>query len=173
MEGTTIRKFKLFWAWQDHKEEAWLQQMAQQGYHFSAMVFPTIYEFTLGEPRDVVYRMDYTDVRKEDIDTYLQYFLDAGWEYVDSGMGWYYFRKLADPDKVNEIYTDAESKIQKYERMLAYFIIFPIALFATLVPQISMDDPIPVLTLLTILMLLIWIFFIVRVIKRIQQLKRL
>ena len=35
VERKTIRKWKLFWAWQDHEEEIWLREMSQQGYHLS------------------------------------------------------------------------------------------------------------------------------------------
>jgi hypothetical protein len=146
--------------------------MAQKGSHLSALVFPTIYEFTHGEPRDVIYRLDYTDVKKKDLDAYLQLFQDAGWEYVDGGMGWYYFRKVADFEYSNEIFTDAESKIQKYQRMLVYFIIFPIVLAASL-PQLAKDDSIPVLNFLIVLVMLFWIYAIGSIIKRIRQLKRL
>lgn len=173
MEGTKIRKFRLFWAWQDHEEEIWLRQMAQQGFHFSALVFPMIYEFVCGEPQDVIYRMDYPDVRKQDIETYLQLFQDAGWEHIESGMGWYYFCKPAISNNVDEIFTDAESKIQKYERMLAYFIIFPLTLFVVLIPQITSEHAIPALTLLLFALLVFWIITIIRILKRIQQLKRL
>lgn len=172
MGNNTIRKWKLFWAWQDHEEECWLRQMAQQGYHLSSLVFPTVYEFTTGEPHDIIYRLDYTDIKKVDIDTYMQLFQDAGWEYIDGGMGWYYFRKPAVSGETNEIYTDAESKIQKYQRMLTYFIIFPIILLWWL-PQIGREDSILILNILIILVLLVWIYIIGNIINRIRQLKRL
>jgi hypothetical protein len=172
MENNSIRKWKLFWAWQDREEESWLRQMAQQGYHLSSLIFPTIYEFTTGEPYDVIYRLDYTDIKKKDIDTYMQLFQDAGWEFIDGGMGWYYFRKPADSGEGNEIYTDAESKIHKYQRMLTYFIIFPIILLWWL-PQIAKEDSIFILNILIILILLVWIYVIGNIIYRIRQLKRL
>jgi hypothetical protein len=173
VESTSFRKFRLFWAWQDHEEEAWLRQMAQQGYHLSSLVFSTIYEFTVGEPRDVVYRLDYTDVKKNEVDAYLQLFEDAGWEYLDGWAGWYYFRKPADSDKADEIYTDAESKIQKYQRMLVYFIIFNPILFGVFLPQIAKADSIPLLNALIIVVMLLYIYATVSIIRRIQQLKRL
>jgi len=173
VETTTFRKFKLFFAWQDHEEEAWLRQMAQQGYHLSSLVFSTIYEFTHGEPRDVIYRLDYTDVKKKDTEEYLQLFQDAGWEYLDGWAGWHYFRMPADSDKATEIYTDAESKIQKYQRMLPYFIIFPIVWGGVFLPQISRADSIPILNFLLVAVILFWVYAIASIILRIQQLKRL
>jgi hypothetical protein len=173
MENMKFRKFKLFWAWQDREEEAWLRQMAQQGYHLSSLVFSTIYEFTRGVPSDMVYRLDYVDVRKKDLGDYMQLFQTAGWEYVDGGMGWYYFRKLADSEYSNEIYTDVESKIQKYQRMLSYLIIFPIILGWFAVTQIFKENSIGVLNYLIILIMVVWIYIIGSIINRIWQLNRL
>lgn len=42
MENKTIRKVKWFWGWADEKEEAWLGEMAQQGWHLRRLVFPTV-----------------------------------------------------------------------------------------------------------------------------------
>ncbi len=36
----TVRKFKLFWAWQDEQEEEWLREMSRQGYAYAARDFP-------------------------------------------------------------------------------------------------------------------------------------
>jgi len=173
MDKPTVRKFKLFWMWQDCEEEAWLRQMAQQGYHLSKLVFSTIYEFSLGEPSDVVYRLDYTDVGRKDLDEYKQLFASSGWEFVDAAMGWYYFRKLADPESINDIYTDAESKIQKYSRMLSVIIIFPIVLGGVTLPQVFKEHSIPLLNVLIISMMIFWIYAIGSLANRIRQLKRL
>ena len=47
--------------------------------------------------------------------------------------GWYYFRKGAQPGKELEIYTDAESIISKYQRLLAFLAILMLPLFMALV----------------------------------------
>ena len=31
MNESTMKKFKVFWAWQDEQEEAWLREMSLQG----------------------------------------------------------------------------------------------------------------------------------------------
>jgi len=33
----TISKIKWFWAWQDEKEEAWLSNMARDGWHLKGL----------------------------------------------------------------------------------------------------------------------------------------
>jgi hypothetical protein len=119
----TIRKYKWFWAWQDDKEEAWLGQMSQQGCHLASLGFPGFYYFTTGEPRNYVYRLDFVTDAK-DYQNYLQLFRDAGWEHLGRMGGWQYFRILAEEGESPEIYTDPDSKIRKYGRLLTYLIIF-------------------------------------------------
>ena len=123
MAEQTIRKFKVFWAWQDDKEEAWLRQMSQEGHHLASLGFPGFYNFTAGEPLNYVYRMDFFTETK-DYAHYLQLFKDAGWEHLGRMGSWQYFRILAKEGESPEIYTDPDSKIQKYRRLLTYLIIF-------------------------------------------------
>jgi len=119
MESKMIKKVKWFWGWADEKEEAWLGEMAQQGWHLRRLVFPTVYEFERGEPKEVNYRLDYNSIGRKERDNYLQLFADAGWEHVGELSGWQYFRKEARPGEPPEIFTDNESKIEKYKRLLS------------------------------------------------------
>lgn len=110
-----ITKHKLFWAWEDDKEEEWLMEQSQQGLHLEEVSFIT-YRFNQGPPQDYAYRLDYLDSSKPTRE-YLQIFADAGWEHLGTLFGWQYFRKLVAPGETAEIYTDPESKIQKYRRV--------------------------------------------------------
>jgi hypothetical protein len=174
MEETTLCRFKWFWAWQDHEEEAWLRKMAQQGWHLSSF-FPTIYTFARGEPRDDIYRLDYINLKKADFDEYLQLFLDAGWEFVGGMSGWQYFRKPFEAGDVPEIHTDAPSKIQKYRRLLGYLIMF-LPIWVVILPR-SFRLPYSIVFclpgLLLTLFMLVWTYAIVRISIRIRQLKQL
>jgi hypothetical protein len=123
METKTIRKHRIFWTWQDEEEEAWLREMAQQGWHLLKPGFLGFYTFQQGESADIVYRLDFI-TSKDDREEYYQLFTDAGWELVGEMMGWQYFRKEARPGEELQIYTDPESKIQKYMRLFGYMIIF-------------------------------------------------
>jgi len=71
VEQKSMRKFKWFWAWQDEAEEAWLGEMSNQGWHFSGMSMPTIYNFKYGGAKDYVYRLDYRSYWKMDKEDYL------------------------------------------------------------------------------------------------------
>ena len=71
-----------------------------------------------GEPRDYVYRLDWREASRKELPDYLQLFADAGWEHVGSLSGWQYFRRLTAEEPTPEIFTDVDSKVAKYERMI-------------------------------------------------------
>ena len=180
MAENTIRKIKWFWAWQDEQEEVWLRSMSQRGWHLSSIVLPCIYRFRPGESRDYVYRLDYQTFPKKDKQEYQQLFRDAGWEYIGEMSAWQYFRKEVKEQEPLEIYTDAESKIAKYKRILAFLWFFWIVLIAIFPARgILIDNPYPwwsAIQATQVFTLLIWLLFtyaIIRLTLRIRQLKRL
>ena len=123
MNDTLVKKFKWFWYWQDDKEEAWLGEMARQGLHLQKMnSLGHRYSFIQGKPKDVAYRLDFVKNARKTSD-YFQLFQDAGWEHVGEMGGWQYWRKDVEAGKVPEIFTDTESKVRKYQRLLTYFTI--------------------------------------------------
>lgn len=117
MAVNTFRKFRWFWAWEDDREEDWLREMSNQGNHLKSVGYPGFYTFEEGEKKDYVYRLDYTSHVSRN-DDYYNLFRDAGWFFMGEMNSWQYFRKEASNTKSNEIYTDSESKIEKYKRLL-------------------------------------------------------
>ena len=169
-----MRKFKWFWAWQDEDEEAWLREMSNQGWYLTGIGFPTIYSFESGEPKDYVYRLDYRSYWKMEKEDYLQLFLDAGWEYVEEMAGWHYFRQLAQPGEELEIYTDAESKIEKYQRLLAFLGILMLPLLIGLINLRTRPyDWISFVYAFVAVIFLLYVYAIIKLWLRISQLKRL
>jgi magnesium-transporting ATPase (P-type) len=63
-------------------------------------------------------------MKKDKLDEYLQIFQDAGWEYVGEMSNWRYWRKQVVNGETPEIFTDNESKIKKYQRMLGIMVFF-------------------------------------------------
>jgi len=175
MAENTLRKIKWFWPWQDEQEEAWLRGMSQKGWHLSSVRLPCTYRFRAGEPRDYVYRLDYQIHKKDDQQDYLQLFHDAGWEHLGQMTAWHYFRKEAKEGEALEIYTDVESKVAKYQRVLAYLAFFVVILIAVS-HSIWSDIPYSWWAICRVIYLLVMgclIFSIVRVVLRIRQLRRL
>jgi hypothetical protein len=123
MNETLVKKIKWFWAWQDVKEEAWLEEMARQGLHLKSPGAFGHYIFVQGEPRRMAYRFDFVTSPKKD-EAYFQLFRDAGWEHVGELGGWQYWRKPVEAGQSPEIFTDVHSKVQKYERLAAFLLIF-------------------------------------------------
>jgi hypothetical protein len=174
MMTETIVKHKWFWAWQDDKEEQWLESMSENGYH---LVEPGVfgrYVFEKGQPQKYVYRLDFM-TQSKDRDSYLQLFKDAGWEYLGQFGSWQYFRKSASEDDNPEIFSNVESKIKKYQRVLTYIIIFtPIYLLPLNINNILHREPNWLMNVIFIFWAALIIFFgfsAIKIIQRINALK--
>ena len=169
---TTIKKFHWFWAWDDEKEEAWLREMSQQGWHLKSYQFPSNYKFEKGNPVDYVYRLDYF-VDRKDIESYLQLFQDAGWDHMGEMGGWQYFRKETINGEAPEIYSDNESKKKKYQRLLMFLVIFfPIYSNLLFITNRSSSIFMQVFTFVMFAFILIYVYAMVRLLHRITQLKK-
>ena len=172
---TTISKFKWFWAWQDEKEEAWLHEMAQQGLHLRSVAGPGYYEFEMGEPRNEYYRMDYIVDRKDYLN-YLQLFKDAGWEHLGEMGGWQYFRTKAEGTAIPEIYTDKDSKAQKYQRLITILVVFlPFFITITTRPVDSSSEFAGLYfagKMIGMFLMLLYVVAMIKIFQRIQELKK-
>jgi hypothetical protein len=124
MNTTTMKRSKWFFPWQDEKEEAWLEELSTSGWHLKSVSLPCVYSFVKGEPCRNIYRLDYMMMKKDKMEEYLQIFQDAGWEYIGEMSNWRYWRKRIENGETAEIFTDNESKIKKYQRMLGYMAFF-------------------------------------------------
>ncbi|NQS92234.1 MAG: DUF2812 domain-containing protein [Chloroflexi bacterium] len=175
MNPEIITKTRWFWAWQDDKEEAWLAEMAKQGYHLADLPFPSRYHFNKGEPGDYVYRLDYRPLKSKEQESYLQLFADAGWEHVGEMRGWIYFRIKATTEQTSEIFSDLESKIGKYHRVLAYLAIF-LPLMVVMMTIFSSDDRsgpfFDILQSIYALIMLLLSYGIFQLFRRIDELKK-
>ncbi|MFC1933967.1 DUF2812 domain-containing protein [Chloroflexota bacterium] len=176
MAENTIRKIKWFWPWQDEQEEAWLRSMSQKGWHLSSIGLPCVYRFRAGEPRDYVYRLDYQTFPKKDKQEYQQLFRDAGWEYIGEVSSWQqYFRKEAKEGEAPEIFTDVESKVAMYKKVLAY-LAFLVVIEIGFFNNILIDDPYSWWGIIRVIYLLVMgglIYSIIKLMLRIRQLRRL
>ena len=170
---TTMKQFRWFWAWDDEKEEAWLREMAQKGWHFQSVSLPGNYVFEQGQPRDDVYRLDHFVDTKNTKADYLQLFLDAGWDYMGEMNNWQYFRKTVVDGEVPEIFSDNESKSKKYQRIMLYLIIFfPIIFSFLTLNSRSEYEGMQVLTFVMGFFLLFYIYAMLKLLARIGRLNK-
>ena len=170
---TIIKKFHWFWGWEDEKEEIWLREMSQKGWHFKSVSFPGNYLLEQGEAKDYVYRLDYF-FNSKDMDDYLQIFEDAGWDYMGEMNSWQYFRKESVTGEALEIFTDNQSKAKKYQRIMIFLVVLlPIFLnFIIISNQADKSDLIQIASILMSVLLMLYIYAMARLLGRITQLMK-
>jgi len=125
MERQEKTTFKGFWPWQDLQREAWLREMSREGWHLKSIGYLGLrFTFAAGEKVDYVYQLDFRNESAQKMEEYLELFDAAGWEYVLSWNGWQHFRKRYEDEDKDQIFTDNQSKIQKYKRVLVTYSLF-------------------------------------------------
>lgn len=169
---TAKKKFRWFWPWDDDKEEAWLREMAQKGWHLKSVSGSGSYTFEPGQARDDYYRLDFFTDSKAVAD-YLQLFLDAGWEHLGGMNGRRYFRKTATSDATPEIFTDNESKAKKYGRILAFLVVFaPVYFNAVILVNKRGGLIYEIAGFAMFLFLILYAYVAIRLVRRIIRLKK-
>jgi hypothetical protein len=167
---------KAIFAWEDEKEELWLQKMAAEGWRLE-FVAPYIYKFRRSAPEDVVYRLDYKLTLDKDYEEYLNLFRDSGWELFATYANWHYFRTNPQNHEIPEIYNSCRAKAQKYRRLL--FVLLPLSL-AGIFPVISIfESPdrlfsngfISIIKILAGIVYLLMYFSVIRVWVKIRKLE--
>ena len=115
----TVTKIR-FWTIADFREEeAWLREMAREGLHLLRMVVPCFYIFEKGEPRDVIYRLDFTN--NAEGGDYARMLGEFGWENCGRCMGWIYWRRDADAlanEAEGELFSDDESRLDMVKKVI-------------------------------------------------------
>ena len=115
MSRKTVNKLLFIWDWDE--EERWLNEMADQGWHFVKYGFPCRYTFEQGEPGAYQYRLQALNSRigsKESQD-YLAFLREMNIELVNSYLFWVYLRKPNDGLPF-ELFSDVESRIKHMRR---------------------------------------------------------
>lgn len=122
---------KLYWDFE--KEERWLNNQAAQGDNLIRYRWGT-YTFEKGVPGEWIYRIELLpeSVRKPSSLRYLEFMREAGVQTVDTYLSWVYFRKPA-ADGPFELYSDMDSRIAHYTRVLTLYGSLTAALTATTV----------------------------------------
>jgi hypothetical protein len=117
------RVVKVIFAWEDEKEEKWLEEMATQGWRLQS-VLPYVYYFHRGEPSNSVYRLDYKNTFDKDYTEYTNIYKESGWELVAIMGNWHYYRIDPQNDQQPEIFNSSRTKSQKYRRLLVGLVPF-------------------------------------------------
>ncbi|KUO96372.1 DUF2812 domain-containing protein [Ferroacidibacillus organovorans] len=118
-ERQTMRRSNLWWVWNYDKEEKKLDTLSERGIQLEKPGMFTA-TFVMDASQRYAYRMDYQpDIkwRQAKREEYLAFYRDAGWEYLGQCTQWHYFRRpWSDSDQM-DIYTDAQSLKNHYQRI--------------------------------------------------------
>lgn len=110
--------FKFFSIFNHHKEEIYLRKMHQSGWKFVKMNKWGLHYFEKCQPEDVIYQLDYDEIRFPNKEEYIQMFADCGWEYIQGYAGYSYFCKAAATmNGQEEIFSDDSSRLAMMERV--------------------------------------------------------
>lgn len=118
----TITKYKVYFAWDYEKEEAWLNEMSNKGYQLVHVgIFK--YVFEVDHSKRYIYRLELLDQlpsHPSSVD-YMKFLEETGVECVSTILRWAYFRKEAGENGF-ELYSDIASRIKHYKRIQLLFI---------------------------------------------------
>lgn len=120
-----VKVNKLFFAWQYEQEEEWLREMSNKGYEFVSWSIFT-YKFRKIEPKDVIYKFDYSPWWCNDSDENTEFIKECGWELCETKCGWKFYRCDADKCVCEDIYSDKEGKLQIIKRFRRFLIVLTI-----------------------------------------------
>lgn len=128
---------KCFWAWDFEKEEKWLNEMSAKGLQLVAVGFCK-YVFEEGTRGEYAYRLELLKELPSHPESvsYIRFLEETGIEYIGSLLRWAYFRKKA-ADGEFEIYSDIDSKIKHYKRIMTLFLVVTPAVLSPGIINIS------------------------------------
>ncbi len=110
-----------------------MSKLAKQGWFLSKMSLLR-YKFEKGEPKDLIYSMDYKELKK-DKEEYFELFGLSGWKHMRS-YGPYHF--FSAPIGTVPIYTDQKSYLDKYKAPKSIYLkILETSAFTLLIAIIS------------------------------------
>lgn len=114
--------------WDFEHEERWLNEQAALGWHLARYSLGS-YRFEQREPKAFVYRIELLPAARGSAASheYLSLLADSAVETVSTYMRWVYLRRPAAMGAF-ELFTDLESRVLHYRRVLAFFSVILAAL---------------------------------------------
>lgn len=102
---------RLFWVWDFEKEEAWLNEMAMNGWALVRVGFCT-FTFERCEPGEYIVRLE---MHQSD-PGYMDLMAETGAEYIGRVFGWIYFRRRSEYGSF-DVFSDIDSRIAHLDKM--------------------------------------------------------
>jgi hypothetical protein len=168
-----MKKIKLFFLWQDAKEEAWLNQQSRQGFNLTAVKFPFTYFFSEGSGEEFIYHLNAPIETAAGCDSFLESFRSSGWEQIAKKNGWHYFQLRRSEKSTPEIEWGNEIKAAKFQKyMMALVGLLPFLLI--IFPAIGRRIPQPFyggLKMVYFAFLAVYTIITYQVYRRVNQLR--
>jgi hypothetical protein len=149
------------------EQEQWLREMASQGLHLQKLNLLQRWTFVQGAPEDVAYRVDFNGEREGS--AFNNLLEDAGWELAAGCSGWQYWRRANVQGQMPEVFTDSDSKMGKFKRLLMLLLVGLVAQLplSTMVLRTSSNEASMPVTVMSIGLLSIYAYMGLRLVKRI------
>ena len=126
-DNQVIRRW--FWAWQNDKEEKFLDNMSEYGRRLTQVSLGK-YVFTKDDSGKVKYQIDFKGSTKTTETEYIQFYEDSDWHVIGKPGPWYYFAREYDDENEPDIsiFNNNNSRMRKYRRIFLYLLIsgFPV-----------------------------------------------
>jgi hypothetical protein len=130
--------YKNFNPWQIEEEQAWLEEMARQGWRLVRIGL--LYHFVSAPPEEVVFRLDYVDLySRKKLAAYRQLFLDSGWEFVCANWSSFQYFRIPVDQFNTDIYSDLPSRVEQLRRMRNSAFSLVAVWIALMVPMLDFD----------------------------------
>lgn len=88
-----MKKFKLFFIWQDDKEEAWLNDLSAKGQRLDSVRFPFTYHFNSDASKKYAHHITAPKGPQLSPEVFKDTFQKSGWKQIGRMNGWHYFQK--------------------------------------------------------------------------------
>lgn len=109
-----VKKFQPFLFERKEKHEAWLADMARQGWRYQGGNILGFQYFEQSAPAEVVFCWDQSPRAKDNVLTYRQQCCEAGWDWVGAQGRWNCWRKAVVPGEPVQPLRDRASAIAMY-----------------------------------------------------------
>jgi hypothetical protein len=90
-----MKKLKIFFIWQDAKEEAWLNDLSSKGLQLDSVCFPFTYHFSSDASKKRIHHLYAPKGTGENRMAFEDTFQRSGWKNIGRMNGWHYFQKAA------------------------------------------------------------------------------
>lgn len=109
---------RLYWVWQFEEEEAWLNEMAAEGWVLEKAGLGR-YVFARCRPGEYILRLEILDKwpKSKESQDYIRFIESTGAECIGSLKRWVYFRKKAEEGEF-ALFSDLNSRVRHIDRVL-------------------------------------------------------